>query len=102
MIYYDDHKFSLADTPVFADAMIDIYLDEHNATIIEKPSKIIIGGEPAVLFSYSQDEKATMAAALVHNSVGYVFKYETLKKNFDKDMNTALDLFGSIRFLNLS
>lgn len=99
---YNDPKFSLANTPVFADAMIDIYLDEHNATIIEKPSKIIIGGEPAVLFSYSQDEKATMAAVLVHNTVGYVFKYETLKKNFDKDMNTALDLFGSIRFLNLS
>ena len=97
---YDDPKFSLADTPVFADAMIDIYLDEHNAKIIEKPSKIIIGGEPAVLFSYSQDEKATMAAALMHNSVGYVFKYETLKKNFDKDTNTALDFFGSIRFLN--
>ena len=41
-----------------------------------------------------------MAAALMHNSVGYVFKYETLKKNFDKDTNTALDFFGSIRFLN--
>ena len=99
---YDDPKFSLADTPVFADAMIDIYLDEHNAKIIEKPSKIIIGGEPAVLFSYSQDEKATMAAALMHNSVGYVFKYETLKKNFDKDTNTALDFFGSTLYINSS
>ena len=97
---YDDPKFSLAGTPVFADAMIDVYLDEHNATTIEKPSKIIIGGEPAVLFSYSQDEKVTMAVALMHNSIGYVLRYETLKKNFDKDTNIALDFFGSIRFLN--
>ena len=93
-------KFLLLGTPGFGKMWFDVLKDEPNVKVIDEPGSIFIGGEPAVSFSYSEGQKATMVAALLHNNIGYVFQYKTQKENFDKDMNIALDLFGSIKFLN--
>ncbi len=39
-----------------------------------------------------------MATALIHNNVGYVFKYETLKDNFDSEFESMTHLLGTIKF----
>ena len=37
----------------------------------------------------------------MHNNIGYVFKYETLKENFDNDTDTdtMIQFLSSIKFL---
>ena len=95
-----DPKFSLLDTSNFGDILFDSRTDEKNVKVIDKPGSILIGGEPAISFSYTEDEKTIIVAGLIHKGAAYVFRFETLKENFEKDMNTAMDLFGSIKFLN--
>ena len=34
----------------------------------------------------------------IHNNVGYVFEYGTLKENFDKDFDTMMHFIGTLRF----
>ena len=100
LLKLSDPKFLLFGTLEFGRTWFEIREVESHVKVIDKPRNILIGGEPAVLFSYSKDEKATMVAALMHNNTGYVFEYKTQKENLDKDIITALDIFGSIRFLN--
>ena len=52
-----DPKFSLLDTSNFGDIYFDSRTDEKNVKVIDKPGRILIGGEPAVSFSYSEGEK---------------------------------------------
>jgi len=58
----------------------------------------MIGGEPALSFSYSLLDKEYMVVALMHKSVPIVFEYGTLKENFDKDLDTMLHFIGTLRF----
>ncbi len=62
--------------------------------------QINIDQEAANTFSYTQGNKETMVAALIHNSIPFLFKYETLKQNFDKDTYTMLEFLGSVKFLD--
>ena len=98
-ITYDDPKFSLLSTSALGDIWYDIFSEKKDVKIVDKPSRILIGGEPAVAFTFTQNENEIMVAFIMHNNVPYDFEYQTLKKNYDQDVSTALDFFGSIRFL---
>ena len=91
---FNDSKYSILDTPIHI--MRDVYKDDHGVT--GNLGQINIDQESADTFSYTQDNKEIMAAALMHNSIPYLFKYETLKQNFDKDTDTMLKFFGSVEF----
>jgi len=62
-------------------------------------SNLNIGDEPALSFSYSQDNKETMVTALIHNNVGYIFKYTTMKENFDGDTDDMAKFLAAVKFL---
>ena len=96
---YDDPKFSLLDTSHLGDIFYDTFAEDKNVKIVEKPSRLLIGGEPAVAFTYTENGYEKMVAFIMHNNAPYHFEYKTLKENYDKDYRTALDFFGSIRFL---
>ena len=61
-------------------------------------AELNIDDEPALSFSYSYGDREVMATALIHNNVGYLFKYETLKENFDSDIDLMTRYLGTIRF----
>ena len=70
------------DTPFFADTMLDVYMKKDNAKLIEKHSKLIIDGEPAVSFSFSQDDKATMGCGDYAQQCRLCFQIRNLEKEF--------------------
>lgn len=37
---------------------------------------------------------------IIHNDQGYVFKYKTLKDDFDDDKRIMIQIVNSIRFLD--
>jgi hypothetical protein len=96
---FSDPKFSILDTSNFGATMHDLYKDD-GVKFTGNLGEIQIDGEPARTFSYSEDNKETMVAAIMHNNTGYLFKYETLKENFDSDTDTMIQFLSSIKFLD--
>jgi hypothetical protein len=94
---YDDPKYSVMDTDSFGSIWLDIKKDEQGVKITDNLGQLMIGNEPAISFSYSQLGREFMVVALMHNNVPYVFEYRTLKENFDKDFDTMMHFFGTIR-----
>src|SRR5574341_1997421 len=84
---FDEPSFSLIDTEGFASTYFDSYKDMNGVVITDGLAKLNLGinDEPALTFSYSKDYYETMAILLIHNNIGYAFKYTTLKQNFDGD-----------------
>jgi hypothetical protein len=95
---YDDPKYSVLDTNSFGNIIFDIHKDDDGVKITDNLGQLNIGDEPASAFSYSQLGKEFMVVALMHNNVGYVFEYGTLRENSDKDFDTKMHFFGTIRF----
>ena len=95
---FNDPKYSILDTSNFAAIMHTIYKDD-GVKFTGNLGEIQIDGESAKTFSYSEDNKETMVAAIMHNNIGYVFKYNTLKENFDTDTDTMIRFLASIKFL---
>ncbi len=94
---YDDPKYSVIDTNSFGNIIFDVWKDRDGAKITDNLGLLNIGDEPAASFSYSQLGKEFMVVALMHNNVGYVFEYGTLKENFDKDFDTMMHFIGTLR-----
>jgi hypothetical protein len=94
---YDDPKYSVLDTNSFGSIIFDVWKDKDGAKITDNLGQLNIGDEPASSFSYSQLGKEFMVVALMHNNVGYVFEYGTLKENFDKDFDTMMHFIGTLR-----
>jgi len=95
---YDDPKYSVMDTESFADIMFDIFKEKEGAKITGNLGRLMIGDEPALSFSYSDGDREYRDVVLMHNNIGYVFEYGTLKENFHNDFNTMMHLIGSLRF----
>ena len=68
--------------------------------ITDELAEINIDDEPALSFSYSYGSREIMATALIHNNLGYLFKYETLKENSDdeNEIDTMTRFLATIRF----
>ena len=79
---YDDPKFSLLDTSHLGDIWYDIYAEDKDVKVVDKPSRILIGGEPAVTFTMVQGDYEKMVAFIMHNNIPYHFEYQTQKKNY--------------------
>lgn len=94
---YDDPKYSVMDTNSFGDIVFDVWKEKGGAKITENLGQLMIGDEPALSFSYSQGVKESRVVVLMHNNVGYVFEYATLKENFDKDFDTMMHFIGTLR-----
>jgi hypothetical protein len=94
----DDPRFSLLDTYNLGDIMFEVDKERDGVKIIDNPGRVNIDGEPAFTYSYTEDSNEIMTMALMHDSVAYTFKYETLKQNFDKDFDTMMHFFGTISF----
>jgi hypothetical protein len=90
---YDDPKYSVLDTNSLGNIIFDVWKDKEGAKITDNLGQLNIGNEPALSFSYSQGDKEFMVVALMHNNVGYVFEYGSLKQNFDKDFDTMMHFF---------
>jgi hypothetical protein len=97
---FNDSRFSILDTPNFADIMRNTYKDDNGIKMTGNLGQINIDEVPANTFSFAEGNKETMVAALMHNGIPYLFKFETLKENFDKDTDNMLEFFGSIKFLD--
>lgn len=95
---YDDPKYSVLDTNNFGSIIFDVWKDKDGAKITDNLGQLNIGDEPATSFSYSLLGKEFMVVALMHNNIGFVFEYGTLKQNFDKDFDTMMHFFGTLRF----
>jgi hypothetical protein len=95
---YDDPKYSVLDTSSFGNIIFDIHKEDEGVKITDNLGQLMIGDEPASSFSYSQLDKEYMVVALMHDNVGYVFEYGTLKENFDKDFDTMMHFIGTLRF----
>jgi hypothetical protein len=95
---YDDPKYSVLDTDSFGSIMFDIFKEKDGVKITGDVGQFMIGNEPALTFTYSELDKEHRVVALMHNNVGYVFDYGTLKENFDKDFDTMMHFIGTIRF----
>jgi hypothetical protein len=52
------------------------------------------------VFFYSKDNEEIMTTVLIHNNLGYAFKYTTLKQNFDADYDTMTSFLASVKFVN--
>jgi hypothetical protein len=94
---YDDPRYSVLDTNSFGNIIFDVWKDKDGAKITDNLGQLNIGDEPASSFSYSQLGKEHMVVALIHNNVGYVFEYDTLKENFEKDFDTMMHFIGTLR-----
>jgi hypothetical protein len=97
MAKFDDPKYSILDTNSFGNIIFDVWKDKDGAKITDNLGLLNIDDEPAASFSYSQLGKEFMVVALMHNNVGYVFEYGTLKENFDKDFDTMMHFIGTVR-----
>lgn len=97
---FSDPKYAVLDTDNFADIMTDIYREEDGNKITGGFGQIQIDRNPARTFSYSHGDEEFMVAMLMHNNIGYLFKYQTHKQNFDQDTDTMLRFFGTIKFLS--
>jgi hypothetical protein len=75
--------------------MTDIYREEDGNKITRGFGTIDIDGNPARTFSYSHGDDEFMVEMLMHNDIGYSFKYQTQKVNFDKDTDMT-----TIKFLS--
>jgi len=95
---YGDPKYSVLDTNSFGSIMFDIFKEKDGAKITDDLGQFMIGNEPALTFTYSELDKEHRVVALMHNNVGYVFDYGTLKENFDKDFDTMMHFIGTLRF----
>lgn len=95
----DDPRYSLLDTYNFGQISFEVDEERDGVKITETPGRVNIDGEPAFTYSYIEDGNEIMTMALMHNSIAYTFKYETLKENFDKDSDIRLHFFGTIKFL---
>jgi len=95
---FDDPKYSVLDTNSFGNIIFDVWGDRDGVEITDNLGWLMIGDEPALSFSYSQGDREFMVVTLMHNNVGYVFEYGTLKENFDKDFETMMHFIGTIRF----
>lgn len=98
---FDEPMYALLDTDGFASTYFDSYKDMDGVVITDSLAGINLGtnDEPALTFSYSKGYYENMATLLIHNNVGYVFKYTTLKQNSDADFDTMTHFLASIRFL---
>lgn len=94
----DNPKFALLDTNNFGQITYEVDKERDGVKITDTPGRVNIDGEPALTYSYTEDDNEIMTMALMHNSVAYTFKYETLKENFEKDSDTMLHFFASIKF----
>jgi hypothetical protein len=97
---FSDPKYAILNTDNFADIMTDIYREEDGNKITGGFGTIDIDGNPARTFSYSHGDEEFMVEMLMHNDIGYSFKYQTQKVNFDKDTDMMIRFFGSIKFLS--
>lgn len=97
---FDEPTYALINTEAFGDTYFDSYGEMDGVTITDSLARIQIGDEPALTFSYSKDDDEVMTAVLIHNNVGYAFKYTTLKQNFDGDYDTMTRFLASVKFLN--
>jgi hypothetical protein len=97
MSKYDDPIYSVLDTISFGSIFFDNKKDEDGVKITDNLAQLFIGHEPALTFTYSKLGKEFMVVALMHNNVGYVFEYGTLKENFDKDFDTMMQFIGTLR-----
>ena len=95
---YDEPTYSVLDTNSFGNIIFDIHKEDDGTEITDNLGLLNIGDEPAASFSYSKLGKEFMVVALMHNNVGYVFEYGTLKENFDKDFDTMMHFIGTLRF----
>lgn len=95
---YQDPKYSVLDTSSFGSIMFDIFKEKDGVKITGDVGQFMIGNEPALTFTYSELDKEHRVVALMHNNVGYVFDYGTLKENFDKDFDTMMHFIGTLRF----
>lgn len=96
----NDSRLSLLDTNDFAQIILEVYQEDKNFKVTDNFGEINIDDESAHTFSYSENNKETMVVALVHEKVPYVFKYQTLKENFDRDADIMLRFFSSVKFLD--
>ena len=82
----------------FSSALFESHEKSDRIKIIRNLSQINIDGQTAFSFSFSELKKETMVVTLYKNS-GYVFKYSTLKENFNKDFGIMMYFFSTIKFL---
>jgi len=94
---HDNPKVSVLDTNSFGDIIFEVQRDNDGIKITDKLGRLNIDGEPALSFSYSEGDKEYRDVVLMHNNIGYVFEYGTLKENFDKDFDTMMHFFGTLR-----
>jgi hypothetical protein len=90
---YNDSRLSLLDTDDFAEIILEGYQEDNDVEGTGNFGEINIDGESAKTFSYTENNKETMVAALMHENVPYLFKYETLEENFERDADTMLRFF---------
>jgi hypothetical protein len=95
----NDSRLSLLDTDDFAKIILEVYQEDNDVKVTNNFGEINIDGEPAKTFSYSENDKEIMVAALMHENIPFLFKYETLEENFEKDTDTMMHFFSSVRFL---
>lgn len=97
---YNNSLFSLLDSDDFADITYEGYQENKDVEVEDELGEINIDGESAYTFSFTENNKKSMLVVLMHENVGYLFKYETLKENFEKDSDIMWRFFSSVRFLD--
>jgi hypothetical protein len=98
---YNGSEYYLMDTDSFGSVYFDSYKEMDGIVITDSLARINLGvnDEAALTFSYSRGYYENMVTLLIHNNIGYAFKYTTLKQNSDTDFDTMMHLVASIRFL---
>jgi len=84
----------------FGDTLYEIYDERDGIKMVEPLTSLNIDEKPASTFGYSDGIYQTQVVSMIHNNLGYEFKYSTLKDNFENDSDLMKYLFNSIKFKN--
>lgn len=96
-----EHPYlSSIDSMEFGDTLYEIYDGRDDIKMVEPLTNLDIDEKPASTFGYSDGIYQTQVVSMIHNNLGYEFKYSTLKDNFEKDSDLMNYLFNSIKFKN--
>jgi len=100
-VLIQEHSYlSSIDSMEFGDTLYEIYDERDGIKMVEPLTSLNIDEKPASTFGYSDGIYQTQVVSMIHNNLGYEFKYSTLKDNFENDSDLMKYLFNSIKFKN--
>jgi hypothetical protein len=100
-VLIQEHTYlSTIDSIEFGDTLYEIYDERDGIKMVKSLTSLNIDEKPASTFGYSDGIYQTQVVSMIHNNLGYEFKYSTLKDNFENDSDLMKYLFNSIKFKN--